>query len=151
MRSEGSRPFGPEETHPERSLLRTIDPTVGSEHFLLGGFERLLAHWQKQEPMTEPAVLAERCLSSLFGVDLNPYAANIARFQLLAAALKACGIKRLREARDWKINIAVGDSLLHGRSRVARRAGNSLRPRSASTAAARTPPVRRIWRRFGGS
>ena len=99
---------------PSDHLLRMIDPTVGSGHFLLGGFERLFAHWQKQEPMTEPAVLAERCLSSLFGVDLNPYAANIARFRLLVAALKACGIKRLREARDWTINIAVGDSLLHG-------------------------------------
>lgn len=99
---------------PSDHLLRMIDPTVGSGHFLLGGFERLFAHWQKQEPMTEPAVLAERCLNSLFGVDLNPYAANIARFRLLVAALKACGIRRLREARDWTINIAVGDSLLHG-------------------------------------
>lgn len=99
---------------PSDHLLRMIDPTVGSGHFLLGAFERLFAHWQKQEPMTEPAVLAERCLNSLFGVDLNPYAANIARFRLLVAALKACGIKRLREARDWTINIAVGDSLLHG-------------------------------------
>ncbi|MFN8815093.1 MAG: BREX-2 system adenine-specific DNA-methyltransferase PglX, partial [bacterium] len=99
---------------PSDHLLRLIDPTVGSGHFLLGAFERLFAHWQKQEPMTEPAVLAERCLNSLFGVDLNPYAANIARFRLLVAALKACGIKRLREARDWTINIAVGDSLLHG-------------------------------------
>lgn len=99
---------------PSDHLLRMIDPTVGSGHFLLGGFERLFAHWQKQEPMTQPAVLAERCLNSLFGVDLNPYAANIARFRLLVAALKVCGIKRLREARDWTINIAVGDSLLHG-------------------------------------
>lgn len=99
---------------PSDHLLRMIDPTVGSGHFLLGGFERLFAHWQRQEPMTEPAVLAERCLNSLFGVDLNPYAANIARFRLLVAALKACGIRRLREARDWTINIAVGDSLLHG-------------------------------------
>ncbi|MCX5689144.1 MAG: SAM-dependent methyltransferase, partial [Planctomycetota bacterium] len=66
---------------PSDHLLRMIDPTVGSGHFLLGGFERLFAHWQKQEPMTEPAVLAERCLNSLFGVDLNPYAANIARFR----------------------------------------------------------------------
>lgn len=99
---------------PSDHLIRMIDPTVGSGHFLLGGFERLFAHWQKQEPMTEPAVLAERCLNSLFGVDLNPYAANIARFRLLVAALKACGIKRLREARDFRVNIAVGDSLLHG-------------------------------------
>lgn len=99
---------------PSDHLLRLIDPTVGSGHFLLGAFRRLFAHWQRQEPMTEPAVLAERCLNSLFGVDLNPYAANIARFRLLVAALKACGTRRLREARDWTINIAVGDSLLHG-------------------------------------
>lgn len=99
---------------PSDHLLRLIDPTVGSGHFLLGAFDRLFAHWQRQEPMTEPAVLAERCLNSLFGVDLNPYAANIARFRLLVAALKACGIKRLREARDFRVNIAVGDSLLHG-------------------------------------
>ena len=36
---------------PSDHLLRLIDPTVGSGHFLLGAFERLFAHWQKQEPM----------------------------------------------------------------------------------------------------
>src|SRR5690606_33926072 len=32
--------------------VRMIDPTCGSGHFLLGGFERLLSEWQRKEPGT---------------------------------------------------------------------------------------------------
>jgi hypothetical protein len=48
-------------------------------------------------------------------VDINPFAVEIARFRMLIAALNACGIERLRNAPDFRINVAAGDSLLHGR------------------------------------
>ena len=51
----------------------------------------------------------------MYGVDVNPYAVAIARFRLLVAALQASDITRLREAPGFRINVAAGDSLLHGR------------------------------------
>jgi hypothetical protein len=94
--------------------LRMIDPTVGSGHFLLGGFARLFERWRAAEPATEPRVLAQRVLDSLYGVDLNPFAAEICRFRLLIAALKTSGVRRLADAPAFVINVAIGDSLLHG-------------------------------------
>ena len=94
--------------------IRLIDPACGSGHFLLGTFDRLFNLWVKNEPGTNPRVLAQRALASIYGVDLNPYAIAIARFRLLLAALKVSDIARLKDAPDFKINLVVGDSLLHG-------------------------------------
>lgn len=58
--------------------------------------------------------LTQRALDAVYGVDLNPYAVAIARFRLLIAALKASGLNRLADAPGFRINLAVGDSLLHG-------------------------------------
>ena len=91
-----------------------IDPTCGSGHFLLGAFARLFDRWYDEEPGTNPRVLAARALDAIAGVDLNPFAAAIARFRLLVAALKAGGDTRLADAPAYPIHIAVGDSLLHG-------------------------------------
>ncbi len=95
--------------------IRMIDPTCGSGHFVLGGFDRILRHWQQAEPATPVRELAQRALDSVFGVDLNPFAVGIARFRLLIAALKAVGVNRLKAAPNFRLNLAVGDSLLHGR------------------------------------
>ncbi len=95
--------------------IRMIDPTCGSGHFVLGGFDRIVKSWQQAEPATPIRELAQRALDSVFGVDLNPFAVGIARFRLLIAALKAVGINRLKAAPNFSLNLAVGDSLLHGR------------------------------------
>lgn len=95
--------------------LRCIDPACGSGHFLLGMFERLLAKWREAEPGTDGWVLVRRALDSVHGADKNPFAAAVARFRLLVAALKACGVRELRKAPELPIHVAVGDSLLHGR------------------------------------
>ncbi len=94
--------------------LRMIDPTCGSGHFLLGGFHQLLARWREREPLTNVRVLAQHALDQVYGVDLNPYATAIARFRLLVEAMIACEITRLPECPDFKLNLATGDSLLHG-------------------------------------
>jgi uncharacterized protein DUF7008/Eco57I restriction-modification methylase len=94
--------------------IRMIDPACGSGHFLLGAFRRLFDLWVRNEPGSNPRVLAQKALDSIFGVDLNPYAVAIARFRLLLAALKASDVTRLKDAPDFKINTAAGDSLLHG-------------------------------------
>jgi hypothetical protein len=94
--------------------VRMIDPTCGSGHFLLGAFDRLLERWRQREPATEPRELAQRALDAVNGVDINPFAVAIARFRLLVAALRASDIHRLVDAPDFHLNLAVGDSLLHG-------------------------------------
>jgi hypothetical protein len=96
------------------SEVRLIDPTCGSGHFLLGAFNRLVARWREAEPGTSNREVARRSLDAVYGVDLNPFAAAIARFRLLVSALNVSGDTKLIGAPDFKIHIAVGDSLLHG-------------------------------------
>ena len=126
--------------------LRLIDPACGSGHFLLGAFSRLLSAWFNREPGTPERVLVQRALDGVYGVDINPFAAAIARFRLLVAALRASRIELLREAPDFRMNVAAGDSLLHGRrfkswisaaaqtsSRAAKRSGTRSRPRTSTS------------------
>lgn len=94
--------------------FRMIDPACGSGHFLLGSFTRLADRWLAREPAAGRRSAAARALDSVFGVDLNPFAASIARFRLLVAALRFGEVKTLAEAPNFTIHIAVGDSLLHG-------------------------------------
>jgi len=94
--------------------VRMIDPTCGSGHFLLGGFQRLVDEWIRHEPARNPRDIAQRALDAVAGVDLNPFAVAISRFRLLVAALKVSGVHRLSEAPDFKLSVAIGDSLLHG-------------------------------------
>lgn len=93
---------------------RMIDPTCGSGHFLLGGFQRLVAEWQRHEPGRNPRDIAQKALDAVAGVDLNPFAVAIARFRLLVAALKVCEVRRLADAPNLRLQVAIGDSLLHG-------------------------------------
>ncbi len=102
--------------HPD-DRFKMIDPACGSGHFLLGSFARLVDRWRRREPGTKTTVLVQRALDSVHGVDLNPYAVAIARFRLLLAALKECGIRRLSDAPGFEIHLACGDSLLHGYTR----------------------------------
>ncbi|MDP3627242.1 MAG: BREX-2 system adenine-specific DNA-methyltransferase PglX [Hydrogenophaga sp.] len=93
---------------------RLIDPTCGSGHFLLGAFYRLVEEWARNEPGRNPTDVAQKALDAVAGVDLNPFAVAIARFRLLLAALQVSQVQRLANAPDFKINVAIGDSLLHG-------------------------------------
>lgn len=95
--------------------VRMIDPTCGSGHFLLGGFARLLREGQRHAPGLPPMEQAQRALDGVAGVDLNPFAVEIARFRLLVAALRAGGVARLASAPAFRMHLAAGDSLLHGR------------------------------------
>ena len=94
--------------------VRLIDPTCGSGHFLLGAFRRLLDQWQRNEPARIRRDTVQKALDGVYGVDLNPFAVAIARFRLLIAALAASGERHLAEAPNFRFNLAVGDSLLHG-------------------------------------
>lgn len=93
--------------------FKMIDPACGSGHLVLGSFERILDRWQRSEPATPVRELVRRTLNSIHGVDINPFAVAVARFRLLLVAMRACGIKRLVDAPDFRLSIECGDSLLH--------------------------------------
>lgn len=95
--------------------VRMIDPTCGSGHFLLGGFQRMVDEWSRAEPGRNRRDVAQKALDAVAGVDLNPFAVAISRFRLLLAALQASDVLRLSDAPDFQVNVAIGDSLLHGK------------------------------------
>jgi uncharacterized protein DUF7008/Eco57I restriction-modification methylase len=95
--------------------LRVIDPACGSGHFLLGAFRKLLTAWETEKPAADKYDLVAKALRGVHGVDKNPFAVAVARFRVLLAAMKAAGINRLSGQVDFPLNIAVGDSLLHGK------------------------------------
>jgi hypothetical protein len=92
--------------------VSVIDPTCGSGHFLLGAFERLVAWWRVREPGADVRVVVERALSQVTGVDVNPFAVAIARFRLMVAALRVCGLDTLVRAPEFGVRVATGDALL---------------------------------------
>ena len=94
--------------------FKVIDPTCGSGHFLLGAFARLVDRWHREAPGLDLRTRVDNALSSIYGVDLNPFAVAIAKFRLIVAALKACGETTLVNAPKFTLNLANGDSLLHG-------------------------------------
>ncbi|WP_129978050.1 BREX-2 system adenine-specific DNA-methyltransferase PglX [Rhodococcus sp. Q1] len=94
--------------------FKIIDPTCGSGHFLLGAFDRLVERWHRHAPGLELRTRVDNALASIYGVDLNPFAVAIAKFRLIVAAMKACGEPSLVHAPKFTLNLAAGDSLLHG-------------------------------------
>ncbi|OBF38942.1 DNA methylase [Mycolicibacterium peregrinum] len=100
----------------ERPLegFKVIDPTCGSGHFLLGAFEILVDRWHREAPGLEVRARVNKALESVYGVDVNPFATAIAMFRLIVAALKQTGDRSLLNAPAFTLNLASGDSLLHG-------------------------------------
>ena len=84
--------------------FRLIDPACGSGHFLARGLRALFPAVGESRRRVGRRV-ARQTLDCVYGVDLNPYAAAIARFRLLIAALSACGITQLDRAPDWQIHV----------------------------------------------
>lgn len=98
-------------------VVKMIDPTCGSGHFVLGAFERLLKEWEQHAPNRDPHERVRLALDAVHGVDINPFAVAIARFRLLVAAVQACNVKTLADSAGYvfPLHIAVGDSLIKDR------------------------------------
>lgn len=96
-----------------------IDPTCGSGHFLLGAFARLVERWATAAPGLNSWDRAQKALDAIHGVDLNPFAVAIARFRLVVAALQSCELTSMEAAPGFTLNLAAGDSLLHGSHQLA--------------------------------
>ncbi len=97
--------------------LKLIDPACGSGHFLLGAFERLNEAWLDAAPGLDAKERVRRAMASIHGVDINPFAAAIARFRLTVAGLKATGERSLVGVAAMGFHLAIGDSLLGERGK----------------------------------
>jgi len=100
----------------ERGIAVTvIDPACGSGHMLLGAYDRLFAARRRVEPGLPEEDSARKALGQVYGIDLNPYAAAVARFRLLLSYLDKARLRSLeRVPSDFHIQVYVGDSLLAG-------------------------------------
>jgi hypothetical protein len=93
--------------------FKMIDPACGSGHLVIGSFKRIFERLLRAEPAASRHELVIRSLACVHGIDINPFAAAIARFRLLLAAMQAADIRRLADAPAFALQIACGDSLLH--------------------------------------
>ncbi|MCM3886262.1 BREX-2 system adenine-specific DNA-methyltransferase PglX [Frankia sp. R82] len=95
-------------------VVKLIDPTCGSGHFLLGAFRRLLAEWEKNAPDRDVFERVQLALDAVHGVDVNPYASAIAKFRLTIEALRVAGVTVLDSAAGYTfpLHVATGDSLI---------------------------------------
>ncbi|WP_030490588.1 BREX-2 system adenine-specific DNA-methyltransferase PglX [Micromonospora chokoriensis] len=98
-------------------VVKMIDPTCGSGHFVLGAFHRLLKEWEQHAPNRDPHERVRLALDAVHGVDINPFAVAIARFRLLVSALRASDVKTLTDSAGYTfpMHLAVGDSLIKAR------------------------------------
>ncbi|WP_434047597.1 MULTISPECIES: BREX-2 system adenine-specific DNA-methyltransferase PglX [Sorangium] len=100
----------------ERGIAVTVlDPACGSGHLLLGAYDRLFEARRRVEPGVSYEESARKALSQVHGIDLNPYAAAVARFRLLLSYLDKARIPRLGNVpTELWIKVYVGDALLAG-------------------------------------
>lgn len=89
--------------------LRMIDPACGTGHLLVETAISLSARDRRLG-----GDRFERALDAVHGVDLDPYAAQLARYRLLLLACRHGGRRwtAARAPRDLPIHVAAADSLL---------------------------------------
>jgi hypothetical protein len=80
--------------------FRMIDPTCGTGHFLVASFRRIAREWRRNDATLTREEVARRSLGSVFGVDINPFAVDLARWRLKTAAMTYCGLV----GWEWMIN-----------------------------------------------
>ena len=134
--------------------FKIIDPTCGSGHFLLGAFHRMLDYWRTEAPGVEATEQVRLALSSIHGVDINPFAVAIAQFRLMVAALQATGGSRLLNVPELPLQVYAGDSLLWSedtKSRTGLNLGDDYDPDKITSGAVLTTEdeesLRRVLRR----
>ncbi|MBM0229480.1 BREX-2 system adenine-specific DNA-methyltransferase PglX, partial [Micromonospora sp. ATA51] len=54
-------------------VVKMIDPTCGSGHFVLGAFHRLLKEWEHHAPNRDPHERVRLALDAVHGIDINPF------------------------------------------------------------------------------
>ncbi len=77
------------------SALRALDPCMGSGHFVVAMFERLVALRMAEEKVAEPAAVAAVIRDNLFGLEIDPRCTQIGAFNLALAAWRRVGYRLL--------------------------------------------------------
>ena len=75
--------------------LTCLDPCMGSGHFIVGMFERLVALRVAEEGASEAAAVAGVIRDNLFGLEIDPRCTQIAAFNLALAAWRRVGHQSL--------------------------------------------------------
>ena len=73
------------------SALRALDPCMGSGHFVVAMFERLVALRLAEEKLDEAAAVAAVIRDNLFGLEIDPRCTQIGAFNLALAAWRRVG------------------------------------------------------------
>ena len=71
--------------------LKCLDPCMGSGHFVVAMFERLVALRMAEEKLDEQAAVAAVIRDNLFGLEIDPRCTQIAAFNLALAAWRRVG------------------------------------------------------------
>jgi hypothetical protein len=71
--------------------LHCLDPCMGSGHFMVAMFERLVALRIEEEGMNEKAAVEAVIEDNLFGLEIDPRCTQIAAFNLALAAWRRVG------------------------------------------------------------
>ena len=73
------------------AALRALDPCMGSGHFVVAMFERLVALRMAEETLDEPEAVAAVIHDNLFGLEIDPRCTQIGAFNLALAAWRRVG------------------------------------------------------------
>jgi hypothetical protein len=71
--------------------LKCLDPCMGSGHFVVAMFERLVALRMAEETLDEAEAVASVIRDNLFGLEIDPRCTQIAAFNLALAAWRRVG------------------------------------------------------------
>lgn len=75
--------------------LKCLDPCMGSGHFVVAMFERLVGLRIEEEGMSEKVAVSAVIQGNLFGLEIDPRCTQIATFNLALAAWRRIGHYRL--------------------------------------------------------
>ncbi|MCM2430922.1 Eco57I restriction-modification methylase domain-containing protein [Streptomyces sp. RKAG337] len=95
--------------------IRMIDPSCGTGHILLAAFHRIRAHRPRGRSPHRAVTRqrgVERALQAVHGVDLDVYAAALARYRLLATSADLLGGPISAVPAAWPVQVAAADALL---------------------------------------
>ena len=111
--------------------LKCLDPCMGSGHFLVAMFERLVALWMTEEGLSEPEAVAAVIRDNLFALELDPRCTQIGAFNLALATWRhvghcklpamhiACsGLAPNAKKEDWIKLAGDNDRLQRGMARL---------------------------------
>ncbi|MFJ6438206.1 Eco57I restriction-modification methylase domain-containing protein [Streptomyces sp. NPDC091416] len=95
--------------------VRMIDPACGTGHILLSAFHFARVYRRRGRgtgalPGTQASI--ERALQTVRGVDLDPYAALLARYRLLATSAAILHSRIDQLPPSWPAHVACANSLL---------------------------------------